>query len=88
MTYNERINVALAVAMPDGGLITPVIKDADTTDIYQISRNWVRPSRCGSRCVHPVSGPSEPSVMMQQCTLSCKYGMPIFKLSGLLMIIL
>jgi hypothetical protein len=42
VTYNEHINVALAVAMPDGGLITPVIKDADTTDIYQISRNWVR----------------------------------------------
>ena len=40
MTYNEHINVALAVAMPDGGLITPVIKDADSTDIYQISRNW------------------------------------------------
>ncbi|KAK9826444.1 hypothetical protein WJX81_006580 [Elliptochloris bilobata] len=40
VTYNERINVALAVAMPDGGLITPVIKDADSTDIYQISRNW------------------------------------------------
>ena len=39
-TYNEHINVALAVAMPDGGLITPVIKDADSTDIYQISRNW------------------------------------------------
>ena len=38
ITYNERINVALAVAMPDGGLITPVIKDADTTDIYQVSR--------------------------------------------------
>ena len=40
ITYNEHINVALAVAMPDGGLITPVIKDADATDIYQISRNW------------------------------------------------
>ncbi len=40
VTYNEHINVALAVAMPDGGLITPVIKDADATDIYQISRNW------------------------------------------------
>ena len=38
LTYNEHINVALAVAMPDGGLITPVIKDADKTDIYQISR--------------------------------------------------
>ena len=42
ISYNEHINVALAVAMPDGGLITPVIKDADATDIYQISRNWVR----------------------------------------------
>lgn len=40
ITYNENINVALAVSMPDGGLITPVIKDADKTDIYQISRNW------------------------------------------------
>eukprot|EP00955_Chlamydomonas_euryale_P024487 257937-Chlamydomonas_euryale.AAC.10 len=40
VTYNENINVAVAVAMPDGGLITPVIKDADKTDIYQISRNW------------------------------------------------
>jgi hypothetical protein len=30
--------VALAVAMPDGGLITPVLKDADKTDIYQMSR--------------------------------------------------
>lgn len=38
VTYNENVNVALAVAMPDGGLITPVIKDADKTDIYQISR--------------------------------------------------
>lgn len=26
MTYNAHINVALAVAMPDGGLITPVLK--------------------------------------------------------------
>ena len=40
ITYNEHINVALAVAMPDGGLITPVLKDADRTDIYQLSRNW------------------------------------------------
>ncbi len=36
ITYNKSINVALAVAMPDGGLITPVIKDADVTDIYQV----------------------------------------------------
>lgn len=40
ITYNEHINVALAVAMPDGGLITPVLKDADKTDIYQLSRQW------------------------------------------------
>jgi hypothetical protein len=40
VTYNERINIAMAVAMPDGGLITPVLKDADTTDIYTMSRNW------------------------------------------------
>lgn len=26
--------------MPDGGLITPVLKDADATDLYQLSRNW------------------------------------------------
>ncbi len=41
ITYNANINVALAVAMPDGGLITPVLKNADTTDIYQLSR-WGR----------------------------------------------
>jgi pyruvate dehydrogenase E2 component (dihydrolipoamide acetyltransferase) len=40
ITYNEAVNVALAVAMPDGGLITPVLKNADKTDIYQLSRNW------------------------------------------------
>ena len=39
-TYNENINIAMAVAMPDGGLITPVIKDADQQDIYTMSRNW------------------------------------------------
>jgi len=38
--FNESINIAVAVAMPDGGLITPVLKDADKTDIYQLSRNW------------------------------------------------
>ena len=26
ITYNENVNVALAVSMPDGGLITPVIQ--------------------------------------------------------------
>ncbi|UPR00993.1 dihydrolipoamide acetyltransferase [Chloropicon primus] len=38
--YNENINIAVAVAMPDGGLITPVLQNADKTDIYQLSRNW------------------------------------------------
>ncbi|MEB3167431.1 MAG: dihydrolipoamide acetyltransferase family protein [Synechococcaceae cyanobacterium] len=40
MTYPERINVAVAVAMEDGGLITPVLADADRTDLYTLSRNW------------------------------------------------
>jgi pyruvate dehydrogenase E2 component (dihydrolipoamide acetyltransferase) len=40
ITYNERINIAMAVAMSDGGLITPVLKDADSTDIYTMSRDW------------------------------------------------
>ncbi|CAD7701303.1 unnamed protein product [Ostreobium quekettii] len=40
ITYNEHVNVAVAVAMPDGGLITPVLKDCDTTDIYTLSRDW------------------------------------------------
>jgi pyruvate dehydrogenase E2 component (dihydrolipoamide acetyltransferase) len=38
--YNESINIAVAVAMPDGGLITPVIKNADQIDIYSLARNW------------------------------------------------
>jgi pyruvate dehydrogenase E2 component (dihydrolipoamide acetyltransferase) len=40
MTFNDHINIANAVAMPDGGLITPVLKDADITDIYSMSRSW------------------------------------------------
>lgn len=40
ITYHDKINVAVAVAMPDGGLITPVLKEADKVDIYQISRSW------------------------------------------------
>lgn len=40
ITYNTLINVAVAVAMPDGGLITPVLTEADKTDLYQLSRNW------------------------------------------------
>jgi pyruvate dehydrogenase E2 component (dihydrolipoamide acetyltransferase) len=38
--YNSGINVAVAVAMPDGGLITPVLKNADKIDIYSLSRSW------------------------------------------------
>jgi len=38
--YNAGINVAVAVAMPDGGLITPVLQNADQVDIYSLSRNW------------------------------------------------
>jgi pyruvate dehydrogenase E2 component (dihydrolipoamide acetyltransferase) len=38
-TYNEDINVAVAVAM-DGGLLTPVLKNADKVDIYSLSRSW------------------------------------------------
>merc|ERR1719238_2468688 len=38
--YNDGINVAMAVAMPDGGLITPVLPNADATDLYSLSRTW------------------------------------------------
>jgi pyruvate dehydrogenase E2 component (dihydrolipoamide acetyltransferase) len=34
------INIAVAVAMPDGGLITPVLQNADQLDIYSLSRAW------------------------------------------------
>jgi pyruvate dehydrogenase E2 component (dihydrolipoamide acetyltransferase) len=40
MAYPEAINVAVAVAMEDGGLITPVLANADRTDLYSLSRNW------------------------------------------------
>lgn len=38
--YRSQINVAVAVAMPGGGLITPVLKNADQVDIYSLSRIW------------------------------------------------
>jgi pyruvate dehydrogenase E2 component (dihydrolipoamide acetyltransferase) len=38
--YNGGINIAMAVAMPDGGLITPVLQNADQVDLYTLSRNW------------------------------------------------
>ncbi|MQL89669.1 hypothetical protein Taro_022249 [Colocasia esculenta] len=38
-TYNNSINIAIAVAI-DGGLITPVLQDADKLDIYLLSQRW------------------------------------------------
>ncbi|MFM6188612.1 dihydrolipoamide acetyltransferase family protein [Planktothrix sp.] len=38
--YHAGINIAVAVAMTDGGLITPVLKNADQVDIYSLSRTW------------------------------------------------
>ena len=34
------INIAVAVSMPDGGLITPVLQSADQLDLYSLSRMW------------------------------------------------
>lgn len=38
--YHSAINIAVAVAMDDGGLITPVLQNADEMDIYSLSRTW------------------------------------------------
>lgn len=38
--YHAAVNVSVAVAMPDGGLITPVLQNADQMDIYSLSRTW------------------------------------------------
>ncbi|MBD2579900.1 dihydrolipoamide acetyltransferase family protein [Oscillatoria sp. FACHB-1406] len=38
--YRSNVNISVAVAMPDGGLITPVLQNADQIDIYSLSRNW------------------------------------------------
>lgn len=38
--YRAGINIAVAVAMDDGGLITPVLQNADQVDIYSLSRTW------------------------------------------------
>ena len=40
MAYPADVNVAVAVAMEDGGLITPVLRQADRTDLYAMSRQW------------------------------------------------
>ena len=41
MAYPSEVNVAVAVAMEDGGLITPVLSKPDTTDLFELSRQWV-----------------------------------------------
>ncbi|XP_073152768.1 dihydrolipoyllysine-residue acetyltransferase component 4 of pyruvate dehydrogenase complex, chloroplastic-like [Henckelia pumila] len=38
-TYNSNINIAVAVAI-HGGLITPVLQDADKMDLYLLSKKW------------------------------------------------
>lgn len=40
IVYRDEINIAMAVAMPDGGLITPTLLKADETDLYSLSRVW------------------------------------------------
>ncbi len=40
MAYPAQVNVAVAVAMEDGGLITPVLQNANTTGLYELSRQW------------------------------------------------
>ena len=54
MTYPAAVNVAVAVAMEDGGLITPVLTSADKTDIYSLARNWADlVSRARSKQLQP-----------------------------------
>eukprot|EP00250_Pteridium_aquilinum_P015692 c22701_g1_i1 orf=195-1637(+) len=38
-THNSDINIAVAVAM-DGGLLTPVLQNADKVDLYALSSKW------------------------------------------------
>jgi pyruvate dehydrogenase E2 component (dihydrolipoamide acetyltransferase) len=40
ISHPGTINIAVAVAMPDGGLITPVLQGADKLDLYSLSRMW------------------------------------------------
>jgi pyruvate dehydrogenase E2 component (dihydrolipoamide acetyltransferase) len=40
INYPAGINIAVAVSMPGGGLITPVLANADQVDIYSLSRTW------------------------------------------------
>lgn len=38
-SYNNSINIAVAVAI-EGGLLTPVLEDADKLDIYLLAQKW------------------------------------------------
>tara|TARA_Y100001968_G_scaffold189336_1_gene173546 strand:- start:6557 stop:7948 length:1392 start_codon:yes stop_codon:yes gene_type:complete len=40
MSYPTEINVAVAVSMEDGGLITPVLRNADKTNLIELSQRW------------------------------------------------
>ncbi len=40
IAYPSQINVAVAVAMEDGGLITPVLQNADKTSLADLSLQW------------------------------------------------
>ncbi len=40
MAYPKGVNVAVAVAMEEGGLITPVLQNADVTDLLELSKQW------------------------------------------------
>ncbi len=40
IAYPSQINVAVAVAMEDGGLITPVLQNADETSLADLSLQW------------------------------------------------
>jgi len=38
--YNDNIDVAMAVALPDGGLVTPKLPNTDQKDLYLLGREW------------------------------------------------
>ncbi len=40
INYPSQINVAVAVAMEDGGLITPVLQKVDSTGLIELSKQW------------------------------------------------
>lgn len=72
ISHPPSINVAIAVAMPDGGLITPTLQKADETDIYSLSRAWadlVKRARAKAlkpdECAHAL--PPPPCVLLSPC---------------------